>query len=96
MMTTLNRRQPPLEDDLKIFKVEYLSNLEERLILEDGPSGLIKSDMTNHPPTNPHADGLFRSNHWSDLIQISNLDRGDQSKVFKYLKLRLTPMEDNL
>ena len=26
-------------------------DLEERLILEDGLSGLIKSDLTNHPPT---------------------------------------------
>ena len=25
--------------------------LEERPILEDGPSGLVKSDLTNHPPT---------------------------------------------
>ena len=26
MKTTSNRRQPPIEDDLKILKVEYLSN----------------------------------------------------------------------
>ena len=59
-------------------------DLEERLILEDGPSGLIKSDLTNHPPTptHPRADGLFRSNHWSDLIQMLNLDLDNQSKVF--------------
>ena len=57
-------------------------DLEERLILEDGPSGLIKSDMTNHPPTHPRLDGLFRSNHWSDLIQMLNLDLGNQSEVF--------------
>ena len=25
--------------------------LEEKVILEDGPSGLLKSDLTNHPPT---------------------------------------------
>ena len=54
-------------------------DLEERLILEDGPSGLIKSD---HPNTPTHADGLFRSNHWSDLIQMLDLDLANQSKVF--------------
>ena len=41
-------------------------DLEERLILEDGPSGLIKSDLTNHPPTTypaqppPH---ILRNHH---------------------------------
>ena len=29
-------------------------DLEERLILEDGPSGLIKSDLTDRPPTPTH------------------------------------------
>ena len=33
-----------------LFHIATL-DLEERLILEDGPSGLIKSDLTNHPPT---------------------------------------------
>ena len=60
-------------------------DLEERLILEDGPSGLIQSELTNrpptHPPTHPRADGLFRSNHWSDLIQMLNLDLGNQSEL---------------
>ena len=33
-------------------------DLEERLILEDGPSGLIKSDLTDHPPTPVQMDCL--------------------------------------
>ena len=49
-----------MEDNLKILKVEYLSN------------------------------------HWSDLIQILNLDLGNQSKVFKYFKWRRPLMEDDL
>ena len=36
--------------------------LEEKVILEDGPSGLVKSDLTNHPP--PHS----RRNHPTDHI----------------------------
>ena len=62
-------------------------DLEERPILEDGLSGLIKSDLTNRPPTHPptpthpRADGLLRSNQWSDLSQILNLSLGDQTKI---------------
>ena len=44
----------PIEDDLKIFDVEYLSN------------------------------------HWSDLIQIVNISKGGQTKVYSGLKLKMT------
>ena len=49
-----------MEDDLKIIKVEYLSN------------------------------------HWSDLLQILNLCRGDQTKIKYLFKWRGPQIEDNL
>ena len=33
-------------------------DIKEKLILEDGPSGLIKSDLTDHPPTPMQMDCL--------------------------------------
>jgi hypothetical protein len=79
-----------------MFNIATL-DLEERLILEDGPRRLIKSDLTDDPPTqHPHADGLFRSNHWLDIIKILNLHLGDQNKVFKYLKWRRPHVEEDL
>ena len=58
--TTSNGKRPPMEDNLKISKVEYLRN-------------------------------------WVlDHTQILDLDLGDQSKVFKYFRLRWPPLEDDL
>ena len=54
---------------LKFFSFFPTLGLEERVNLEDGPSELIKSDLTNQPPTKCRADGLFRSNQWSNLSQ---------------------------
>ena len=50
--------------------------LEDNLILEDGPSGLIKSDLSNHiasAATHPRWHGLLLSNQWSDQSQIEDL-----------------------
>jgi hypothetical protein len=38
----------------------------------------------------------YLSNHWSDFIQIVNLSWGDQTKVYRSLKLKTTSTEDNL
>jgi hypothetical protein len=38
----------------------------------------------------------YLSNHWSDLIQFLNLSQGDKTKVYRSLKLKMTPTEDNL
>jgi hypothetical protein len=38
----------------------------------------------------------YLSKHLSDIIQILNLSYGDQTKVYTSLKLKMTPMEDNL
>jgi hypothetical protein len=38
----------------------------------------------------------YLSNHWSDLAQILNLSLYDQSKVYKCMKWRWPPMEDDL
>ena len=43
-----------MEDDIEIRKrliaQQPTLGLEDNLILEDGPSGLLKSDLTNQPP----------------------------------------------
>jgi hypothetical protein len=56
----LKLKTTPIEDDLKILNVEYLSN------------------------------------HWSDLIQILNLNYWDQTKVYRNIKLKTNPTEDDL
>ena len=38
----------------------------------------------------------YLSNNWSDLAQILNLSLYDQSKVYKCIKGRWPPMEDDL
>ena len=38
----------------------------------------------------------YLNNHWSDVIQIWNLNFGDQSKGSKYFKWRQTLTEDDL
>jgi uncharacterized protein YbdZ (MbtH family) len=38
----------------------------------------------------------YLNNHWSDLIQISNVSQGDQTKLYRSLKLKTTSMEDDL
>ena len=38
----------------------------------------------------------YLSNHWLDLTQIWNLTYWDQTRVYKGMKLRRPPMEDNL
>jgi hypothetical protein len=38
----------------------------------------------------------YLSNHWSDLIQILNLSEGDQTKVYRSIKVKTAPMEDDL
>jgi hypothetical protein len=38
----------------------------------------------------------YLSNHWSDLIQILKLNQGDQTKVYRILKLKTTLTEDDL
>ena len=60
MKTTSNGRRPPTEDDLKIWKVEYLTN------------------------------------HRLDLTQIWNLSYWDQTIVWKAMKWRGPPMEEEL
>jgi hypothetical protein len=38
----------------------------------------------------------YLSNHWSDLVQILNLGYGDQTKVYRSFRLRISTMEDDL
>jgi hypothetical protein len=71
----------PMEDDLKILKVEYLSNhwSDIILILNLSYGGQTKVNRSLKVKTTPMEDDLKilnvgnLSNHWSDLIQILNL-----------------------
>ena len=38
----------------------------------------------------------YLSNHWLDVIQILNLSKGDLTKVYRSLKMKTTPTEDDL
>jgi hypothetical protein len=38
----------------------------------------------------------YLSNHWSDLTQILNLSYGEQTKVYRSITVKRTPMEDDL
>ena len=38
----------------------------------------------------------YLSNHWSDLIQVLNISKWDQTKVYRSFRLKTTPMEDDL
>ena len=49
----LNKNHSAALPDTEIEHIATL-DLEERPILEDGLSGLIKSDLTNRPPTPTH------------------------------------------
>ena len=92
----LKWRRPPMEDNLKILKVEYLSNhwsdLPQilNLVLRDQTN--IKKCMKWRWP--PEEDNLiilkveYLSNHWLDFPQILNLNKGDQTKTTYFLKWR--------
>jgi hypothetical protein len=41
-------------------------------------------------------DVEYLSNHWLDIIQIVDLSKGDQTKVYRSLTVKMTPMEDDL
>ena len=68
-------RQPPMEDNLKIFKVEYLSNqwsdLPQIWNLCVGDQTKIKSFLKwRQPPMDDDHKKIqveYLSNHWSDL-----------------------------
>ena len=81
-----------MKDDLKILKVEYLSNHWLDLTKIWNFSSVDQNKLYKYFKCKlpPMEDNLkifkveYLSNHWSDLIQILNLCLCDQSKVFKY------------
>jgi hypothetical protein len=84
-----------MEDDLKILKVEYLSNhwsdlpqiwnlsLEDQTKIKFGLEFEVKT-TSDRPPMDDNLKILkveYLSIHWSDLHYISNISLGDQAKV---------------
>ena len=104
MKTTSNGRRPPTEEDLKIWKVEYLSNhwldLTQIWNLSLWDQTRVYKGMKWRRP--PMEDDLkiwkveYLSNHWSDLTQIWNWSYCDQPRVYKCMSWRRLPMEDDL
>ena len=78
-----------MEDDLKILKVEYLSNrwsdFPQTLNLIIGDQNQTKKCFKLR--LHPMEDDLkilkveYLSNYWSDFPQILNLSSGDQTKI---------------
>ena len=92
-----------MEEDLKILKVEYLSNhwldFSQISNLSLGDQTKIKNawnkddlqwKMTSKEDDLKILKVEYLSNHWSDFTQISNLSLGDQAKF------KNTQKEDNL
>ena len=85
-----------MEDDLKILKVEYLSNhwsdFPQILNLSSGDQTKIKNTQNEddlngrRPPMENNLRILkleYLSNHWSDFPEILDLSTGDQTKIEK-------------
>ena len=80
-----------MEDDIKIFKVEYLSNRlldhTQILNLEFGDHTIFWKSFKWRWPTMEYDIKIIKveylSNHLLDHTQILNLYLGNQSKVFK-------------
>jgi hypothetical protein len=88
MKTTSIRRQPQMEDDLKILNMEYLSNHWSDLLQifnlssEDQPKIKRLKMKTTSDKRQPQILKVeYLSNHWSDLPQILNLSLGEQTKT---------------
>ena len=88
--TTFLGRQPSLEDELQILKVEYLSNHWSDLIQILNfdfcdQSEVFKYFIWRQPPTEDDLKILkveYLNNHCSDLIQILNLWLDDQTSFY--------------
>ena len=78
-----------MEEDLKILKVEYLSNHWSELphkfwINFRGPNKRKQCLKWRRPPMEDNLKILnadYLSNHWLDLPQISNLGSGDHTRM---------------
>ena len=88
-----------MEDDLKILKVEYLSNhwLDFTQIWNLGlrdQTKLYKCFKWRRPPMEDHRKILrveYLSNHWLELTKIWNLRCADQTRLYKSFKWRQPP-----
>ena len=82
MNTISNGRRPPIEDDLKIVKVEYLSNhlldTTKILNLNLGEQTIFYKSLKRRRPTMKDDLKILKveyiSNHLLDHTQILNLD----------------------
>ena len=93
-----------MEDDLKIFKVEYLRNqgldLTQIWDLRLGyQTKLYKCFKLRQPQTEEDLKILklrIAANHWLDLTQTWNLILDGKTKVYKCFKKCWHPVKDNL
>ena len=81
-----------MEDNLKIYKVEYISNhwsdLTQILDLSLGyKTKLYKCFKSRRPQTEDDLKVEYLRNYWSDLTQICDLRVGYQTKLSKCFKL---------
>ena len=94
-----------MEDDLKIWKVEYISNHWSDLtqiwnLSYWDQTKVRKGNKWKRPQMEDDLQrkktSEYLSNNWSDLTQIWKLSYRDQTKVCKCIKWRNPTMEDNL
>ena len=100
---TSNQRWPPIKDDLKLLKVEYLNNpcmnLPQIFNLCLWDQTKIENCLIWRQP--PMEEDLkiskleYLSNQWLDLTQILNLSFVE-TNIENSLKWRQHPMEDDL
>jgi hypothetical protein len=101
--TTSNWRRPLIEDDLKIVKVEYLSNhlLDHTQILKLSfyeQTMFCKSFKWRRPPMEDDlkiSKVKYLSNLLLDPTKILNLSLYDQIILYKFFKWRRPPIKDN-
>ena len=93
---SLKERWPPIEEDFKILKVEYLRNhlLDQTQILNlglDNQTIFYKSLKERWPPMEENLKILkveYLRNHLLDQTLILNLGSDDQTVFYKSLKER--------
>ena len=91
MKKTSNERQPPIEDDLKYWKLNILATTDQIFLkLSSGDQTKIKNcwiedDHKLKRTSNWRWPKILKveylSKHWSDLPQILNISSGDQAKI---------------
>ena len=78
---------PLMEDNLKVSKIQYLSNPQSKGLSWRWPLKEDDSKVLNV---------AYLTNHWPDLFKMSNLRLVDKSVLYRGLCRRYPPMEEDL